>query len=213
MFVGFFDEVFKVFVAARVDIREGEIGELDAEAAHVETVGEGSENLQSFEGDFFLFVGGKGGKGAGVMETVGEFDDEDADVVAGGDHEAEEIVFSGGEISVEVLHVFTDLAELGDAVDKKGDRLAKFALDVFERDVGVFDRIMKNPGDNSVFVHAPFLEDFFDGERVDNVRFARPAGLAGVGLGCKINRLFNPGGIARVSGGGIDTGLLAWHMI
>ncbi len=50
------------------------------------------------------------------MEAVGEFDDEDANVVASGNHEAEEVVFGLGQVSVEVVHVFADFAELGDAI-------------------------------------------------------------------------------------------------
>ena len=65
------------------------------------------------------------------MKTVGELDDEHADVVAGSNHKTEEIVFSLGEVSVEIVHVFADLAELGDAVDKEGDGFAELSFDVF----------------------------------------------------------------------------------
>ncbi len=45
LFVGFGDEVFEIFVTFGVDVGEGEVGELDAEAAHVETVGERGEDF------------------------------------------------------------------------------------------------------------------------------------------------------------------------
>lgn len=64
-----------------------------------------------------LAGGGKGGDGAEVVEAVGEFDDEDADVFAGGDEEFDEVVFGGGEVGAEVAHVFAGAAEFGDAVN------------------------------------------------------------------------------------------------
>ena len=64
------------------------------------------------------------------MEAVGEFDDEDADVVAGGNHKAEEVVLSLGEVGVEVVHVFADVAEFSDAVDEESNGFAKFFFDV-----------------------------------------------------------------------------------
>ncbi len=75
LLVVFFDEVFEVVIALRVDVREGEVGEFDAETTHVEAVGKRGEDFQSFGGDFLLFVGRESGEGAGVVEAVGEFDD------------------------------------------------------------------------------------------------------------------------------------------
>ena len=77
-----------------------------------------------------MFVGRESGESAGVVEAVSELDDEDADVVAGGDHEAEEVILGFWQISVEGVHVFADLAELSDTVHEEGDRIAKFVADV-----------------------------------------------------------------------------------
>lgn len=117
------------------------------------------------------------------MEAVGEFNDEDADVVARGNHEAEEVVFGFGEVSVEFVHVFADFAEFGDTVDEEGDGFAEFGFDVFEGEVGVFDGVVEDAGDDGVFVHVPFFEDFFDGEGVVDVGFAGFAELVFVCCG------------------------------
>jgi len=195
LFVGLGDEVFKVFEALGVNVGEGEVGKLDAEATHVEAVGEGCENLEGLEGDFFLLVGRESREGAGVVEAVGELDDEDADVVAGGNHEAEEVVFCLGEVGVEVVHVFTDFAELGDAIDEEGDRVAELAFDVVELEAGVFDGVVEDAGDDGVFVHLPFFENLFDGERVDDVRLAGEAGLASVSFGREGDGALDAGGV------------------
>ena len=191
LLVVLFDEVFEVFETAGVDVGESEVGEFDAEAPHVEAVGEWGEDFQSFEGDFLLFVGWECGESTSVVEAVGEFDDEDANVVAGGNHEAEEVVFGFGEVGVEFVHVFADFAEFSDAVDEEGDGFAEFGFDVFEREVGILDGVVEDAGDDGVFVHVPFFEDFFDGERVVDVGFAGFAELVFVGRGGDLDGVLN----------------------
>lgn len=66
------------------------------------------------------------------METVGELDDEYADVVAGGNHETEKIISSLRKVGIKILHILADLAELSNAINKKSDGLAEFSFDVFE---------------------------------------------------------------------------------
>lgn len=44
------------------------------------------------------------------MEAVGEFDDQDTDVLAGGDEELEEVVGSLGKIFVEIFHARASFA-------------------------------------------------------------------------------------------------------
>ena len=121
------------------------------------------------------------------MESVGEFDDQDANVGAESNHKAEEIVFCRGEIRVEVFHVFSGGGDFGYAVNEKSDRIAKFGFDFFERKVGIFDGVVENAGDDYVFVQAPFLEDFFNGEGVIDIRFAGFTELGLVFFGCEGN--------------------------
>ena len=52
-------------------VYEFTLGELDAEKAHVETVGERSENLKRFFGDFLLLVGRESREGAEIVKTIG----------------------------------------------------------------------------------------------------------------------------------------------
>ena len=117
-------------ITLRVGILKSAVGKFNAKFTHVETIGKGSEDLKSFGSDFFAFVGRKGGESANVVEAVGEFDDENANVGAEGNEEAKEVVSSFGKVSVEVTHAGTGLADFGDAVDEKGDGFAKFLLDV-----------------------------------------------------------------------------------
>lgn len=130
LFVVFFDKVFEIFKTFWVDVGKGDVGELDTETTHVEAVGERGKNFQGFSGDFLLFVGRESGESASVMEAVSELDDENADVVAGGNHETKEIIFCFGEISVEVVHVFANLAEFSNAINEKSNGFAEFFFNV-----------------------------------------------------------------------------------
>ncbi len=99
-FVAGFDKFFQIIIATAVDIAKSDIGELDTEATHIKSVGQGSENFESFFGDFLLFVGRECGEGAGVMKTVGEFNNKDANVGAGGNKKTEKIVFGFWEVRI-----------------------------------------------------------------------------------------------------------------
>ena len=125
------------------------------------------------------------------MKTVRELDDEHADIGTHGDKEAEEIVFCLGEISVDVAHARADVAELGHAINEKSDIFAKFIFDVLERDISILDSIMKDGGDNGVFVHAPIFDDFHDCERMRNIRVSAFTELAFMGLGGEVNSFFD----------------------
>ena len=49
----------------------------------MEAVGERGEDFEGFAGNFLLFSWRKGAKSTEIMEAVGEFDDEDADILSG----------------------------------------------------------------------------------------------------------------------------------
>ncbi len=187
LFVGAFEalfgDVFELVVALAVEIVERGLLDFDANVAHLKTVGKRSEDFERFAGDFLLFVWTEGTEGAEVVEAVGEFDDKNADVLAGGDEEFEEVIAGFWQVFVEIFHAGAGFAEFGDAIDDKGDVFAELVFDVFESKLGVFDGVMEDAGNDGVFVHVPVLEDFHDGERVNDVWLTGFAKLAFVGFG------------------------------
>ena len=64
-----------------------------------------------------------------VVQAVGQFDQDDADVIDHGQHHLAQVfcllLFAGGEI---------DFADLGNALDDVGDLLAEFLADVDDGD-------------------------------------------------------------------------------
>ena len=63
-----------------------------------------------------------------------------------------------------------------------GDLLAEFLADVNDRDGGVFDRVMQQTGGHGDGVHFHFCQNQRDFERMDEIRLARSALLAGMVL-------------------------------
>ena len=135
------------------------------------------------------------------MEAVGEFYNEDTDIRAESNHETKEVVFCLGEISVDVVHVLSNGREFCYTINEEGNRIAKFGFDVGEGDRGVFDSVVENASDNRVFVHFPFFEDLFHSERVNDIRFARPAELAFVRGSRKFDGASDTRRIFGLSGG------------
>ena len=78
---------------------------------------------------------------AHVVQSVGEFDEYDADVIDHGEHHLAQVFslrfLARGEI---------DLADLGDAFDDVRDLLTKFFADVDDGDRGVFDGVVEQAG-------------------------------------------------------------------
>ena len=132
-----------------------------------------SVNLQRLFGNFVLAIGRKVLERAHIVQPVGEFDQDDADVVDHRQHHLAEILglllLARGEI---------DLADLGDAFDDVGDLLAKFLADVDDRDRGVFDRIVQQSRGDGDRVHLHFGEDQCDFQGMDEIGLAGGAGLA-----------------------------------
>ena len=106
------------------------------------------------------------------MQAIGELDDEDANVRASGNEEFEQVVFGGGQVSGEILEVAIGFGEFGGAVDEEGDVFAEVGFDLGEGEIGIFDGVVEDAGDDGVFVHLPFLEDFLDGKGMGDKGFA-----------------------------------------
>jgi hypothetical protein len=65
---------------------------------------------------------------------------------------------------------------------------------------------MKDAGDDGILIHIPLLQDFHDGERMDNVRLPSFAQLAFVRLSGDLDSLLNAWGIAH-------TFIISWGFV
>ena len=112
---------------------------------------------------------------AGVVQPVGELDDEHADVLR---HRDDHLAHRLRLRAVAVLQ----LVELGDAVDEHRDLVAEVGPHHVERVVGVLDRVVQHRGGERLRADAEVGEDLGDRDRVGDVRLAALAQLTRVRL-------------------------------
>ena len=89
----FFHECLQVFKFLGVKIAKSELLYLHAHAAHAQAVGHGCKYLERFAGDFRLLFGWHVAQCLQVVQTIGEFNDDHAHVLADSNQEFGQIVF------------------------------------------------------------------------------------------------------------------------
>ncbi len=99
-------------------------------------------------------IGGQRRQGTHVVQSVGELDDDHADVAA---HREEHLAQVERLLAVHGIDV--DVGELGHAVHKIGDSRAEERRDVRERGGGVLDRVVQQCRANYVAVHLELGQD------------------------------------------------------
>ena len=107
------------------------------------------------------------------MHTVGQLDHQGAHVTAHGHHQLANRFGLGG-----VAHF--KLTQLGNAIDQTGHGVAELGAALIQRVVGVLHRVMQQTGRHHNRPHAQIRENLGNGQRMDDVRFARLAALGGV---------------------------------
>ena len=128
-------------VADGVQILEGQILKLPLDALHTEAVGDGRVNFHRFERLLPLLFRRLVLHGAHVVRAVGQFDENDADVLG-----------HGHEHLAQVLHLLFFLAgvlharQLGDALDQIRDRGGELLGDLGIRGGGVLDAVVHEGG-------------------------------------------------------------------
>ncbi len=156
------DEADDLVVDLGVEDLEGEVLELPFDRVHAQTVGERSVDLQRLAG----LLRARGGRdelpGAGVVEAVGEFDDEDADVLG---HRDDHLPHG---LRLGCLTV-GELVELRHPVDHRGDFGAEGLGELLERVVGVLDGVVEESGGEGDRQHADLGEDRRDRHGVGDV--------------------------------------------
>ena len=88
------------------------------------------------------------------MQAIGQFDQDDTDVLGHGEHHLAEVLGLGLGPGFKL-----DRADLADTVDEVGHGIAELAGDVFLGDAGILDDVMEQPGHDAGSVHAHVGQD------------------------------------------------------
>ena len=109
------------------------------------------------------------------MQTVGQLDQQHADVAGDGQHQLAEILGLLGAFGKNF-----ELRQLGDAVHQVGDLLAEFFLHVFISHERVFDRVVQKRRHDGGHVQLEVGKDGRNFQRMGKVGIARGAELLAV---------------------------------
>ena len=120
------------------------------------------------------------------MQTIGKFNDDDADVLGHGEEH-----LAQRERLLLVHAVDFDVGELGHAIDELGHRIAKQAGNIGERGLGILDGIVQQRGAHHIAVHLEIGQNDGNLDGMVNVHLARAALLVAVLLGGKAVGLLN----------------------
>jgi len=168
------DQPDDLVVHLGVERGERQVLQLPLDGVHPEPVSQRGVDLQRLAG---LAVGGLPADvapGAGVVQPVGQLDDQDPDVPAHGDDHLAHGLGLGG---VAVL----DLVKLGDPVHQASDLVAELGAQRLQRVVGVLDGVVQQGGSDGGRRHPELGEDAGHGQRVSDVGVPALALLTPVG--------------------------------
>ena len=172
------DQMDDPVVAFGIDILEGEILQLLLDRVYTEAVGQGSIDIQRFPGDGNAAVLRLEAEGPHIVQTVGQFDQNDPDIPGHGEDHLPEGLRLGflpvGEIQ---------LVQLGDAVHEIGDLLAELRADRIQGDaLAILDGIVQEARGDRRGIDHEIGEDGGDEPGMAEIRLTGLAELAGVGF-------------------------------
>ena len=160
---------------------EAQVLEQHLETVDAEAVGDRCVDVERLAGDAGALLGGHGAEGLHVVQPVGELDEDDANVLDHRQHHlAKAFRLRLGPAAK------LDLVEFADAVDEAGDLGAELLLDVFERSLGVLDRVVQDRRGDRLRIEVHVGKLLRHGDRMRDIRFARFACLALVGGGAEL---------------------------
>ena len=167
-------------VGVGLQIEEGQILELPLNRAHAQAVGQGRVHVHSLACLKQATVLAQGGERAHIMQAVGEFDDDNADVLGHGEEH-----LAQRERLFLVHAVDFDVGELGHAIDELGHRIAKQAGNISKRGLGILDGIVQQRGAHHIAVHLEIGQNDGHLDGMVDVHLTRAALLVAVLLGSK----------------------------
>jgi hypothetical protein len=162
----------QVLVGLRFQVLEGQVLQLVLDLAHPEPPGQRRVDVHGLARDAHPAVVGEVAQRPHVVETVGQLDQDDADVVHHGQEQLAEVLglplLRGRE---------RDLADLGHALHDVEDVVAEILLDALGVGEGVLQHVVEQAHRHAGRVHAHVGQDGRHLERMHEVRLARGAGL------------------------------------
>jgi len=155
------DDAFQYAVTQRIECLEAEILEFESNRVHAEALGDRRVDFERLAGDAPALLRVQRAEGAHVVQAIGEFDEDHADVVRHRHQHLLEVLCLRFRVGFEF-----DLRQLGQAIDDLGDFRPEFRTDALLRDQRVFDDVVQHGRDQGLVVHVHLGQDAGDFERM-----------------------------------------------
>ena len=146
-----FNDVFELLICLGIEIAESEILEFATDFSHAQPVRKRRIDIHCLAGDGFAAIGGQISKRSHVVQAVGKFHHDDADVIGHRQKHLSEIL-----CLLLLLGRERNLADLGDAVDDVRNFGTEKRFDFFEGGQGVFNNIMEKTDTDRDGIHLHF---------------------------------------------------------
>ena len=135
--VGFLEQTDDIFVGLRFGVFEREILHFGLDIVQPQSVCQRSVDVERFGGDLLLFLPDHGTHRLHIVQAVGQFDQDHADVVGDGDEHLAEILRLYAHVGIGNTRYF------GQPVDDPGYGGPVFPLDLLEGHVGVLHGVVQ----------------------------------------------------------------------
>ena len=160
-----------------IEHAEADVLELITDILHPHAPGERCVDVHGFLGDADPLVGIDMGKGAHIVQPVGELDQQHAHVLGHRQQELAQVLGLGRFLGDEIEPRY-----LGQSVDESGDLVPEFFLDLGLGCLGILNDIVKQGGGDGSAVELHLGENGGDFERMVEIGLTRRAFLAAMRL-------------------------------
>lgn len=157
-----------------LDVLEREVLQLPPQLRHTEAMRERRIEVTSLLRDALSLLGRQPIERPHVVQTVGELDDDDAQIL----RDREQQLAIALDLTLLRRTAGGQLRDLRQTVDDRGDLLPELRFDVGEREVRVLDDVVQQTARDGDRVELKIGEDLGDFDRVRDVRIAGIADLS-----------------------------------
>ena len=162
------DLLHEVRVDIRLPIAERQIIELDLDLTDTKTLCKRRVDVHRLTGLLVLLLRTHIFERPHIVQPVGQLDDDDADILRHREEHLAQVL----RLNLDLVDLVVDLAELCDAVNKKGDVVAELLADVLDRLRRILDDIVQYAGRDRLLVHLEVRKNNADIERMNDIRLA-----------------------------------------
>ena len=159
----------EIIVDVRLEVLQRQIIHLDLDLTDTETLCERGIDLKGLTRLLLLLRRRLVLQRAEIMETVGELDDDDTDILRHRHEHLPEIL----GLHLHLIGVEIELCQLCDAIDEQRHIRIKFLRDFIERHAGILDDVVQKSRGDGFLIHLEIGENDSNTKRVNDVRFTR----------------------------------------